>query len=235
MKQPLYEQIERQLRRRLEGLQDGARFTSEPQLAAEFGVARMTVRAALDVLERDGLLERVQGRGSFVRKSPASRRVAQLVSFHDQAVAAGKTPRSRTLYAACREATIDEARALGGTPSVVAITRVRCMDDLPVALEHAVFVPALSALLDLDLENDSVHSAIRVLGYSPAGGRSILSARNADDHADELQITRDAALLVETRTIHDTTGDPIEYTSSAYVPQRYSLSVDFTISPVATR
>lgn len=231
-KQPLYEQIERQLRRRLGALSDGARFASEPQLAAEFGVSRMTVRAALDVLERDGLLERIPGRGSFARKSPTTRRVAQLVSFHDQAIAAGKSPRSRTLYAGSRKPTLDEARALGSPPSVVAITRIRCFDELPVAIEHAVFVPALSPLLDLDLENGSAHSAIRALGYSPAGGRSTLSARNAAEHATDLRVPPDTPLLVETRIIYDATGEPLEYTSSAYVPQRYSLNVDFTIDPV---
>ncbi len=228
-KQPLYERIERELRRRLERLEDGARFASEPRLAQEFGVSRMTVRAALGVLERDGLLERVPGRGSFARKSPTTRRVAQLVSFHDQALAAGKVPSSRTIRAVRRPPTADEARSLDGPPTVVALDRVRYLDGVPVAVEHAVFIPALAPLLDLDLDHGSAHAAIRALGYAPAGGHSTLSARNAGEHAAHLEVTPDTALLVETRTIRDATGAPLEYTSSAYVPSRYVLDVDFVI------
>jgi len=228
-KQPLYEQIEHQLRQRIDSLSDGDRVSSEHQLADEFGVARMTARAALSALERDGLLERIPGRGSFVRKSLTSRRIAQLVSFHDQALAAGKTPTSVVVSAERRASTATESHALGNPESVISITRIRCFDDVPVAIERAVFVPALAALLELNLETDSLHAAMRALGCVPTGGHSTLGARRADEDALGLRVTPDTALLVETRTIHDISGLPLEYTSSAYVPQRYSLNVDFTI------
>ena len=56
-KQPIYERIERELRDRIDRLDEGARIPSETQLAAEFGVSRMTARAALTAIERDGLLD----------------------------------------------------------------------------------------------------------------------------------------------------------------------------------
>lgn len=229
-KQPLHERIERELRRRIDAMADGERLPSEPRLAEEFAVSRMTVRAALGAIERDGLLHRMPGRGSFARKAPTTRRVAQLVSFHDQAQAAGKTARSRVLGAERRVPTLEEATALGGPASVVAITRVRCLDDLPVAIEHAVFVPELATLLDLDLETASAHSAIRRLGYEPVAGSSTLGARNAGEDATALAVSPETALLVETRIVRGADGSPLEYTSSAYVPQRYSLDVEFTIA-----
>lgn len=193
----------------------------------------MTARAAVTALERDGLLDRIPGRGSFVRKSLTSRRVAQLASFHDQAVAAGKTPRSRILDAVRRGPTDDEARALGEPETVVYVVRVRYLDDVPVAIEHAAFIPALAPLLNIDLEHESAHAVIRALGYAPAGGRSILGALNAGDYARDLDVTAETALLLETRTIHDADGQPLEYTSSAYVPDRYALDVDFVIQSTA--
>lgn len=228
-KQPIYERIERELRRRIDGLEDGARIPSEPQLAIEFGVSRMTARAAVTALERDGLLDRVPGRGSFVRKSPTTRRVAQLVSFHDQAIAAGKTPSSRVLAATRRAPTTDETEALGHPREAIAITRVRLMDETPIAIEEATFIPELAPILDAALEHESVHDAIRRLGFTPTGGYSTLSARLASAHAAELAVEEDTALLVETRTVIDATGRAIEHTTSAYVPSRYTLGVDFTI------
>ena len=251
--QPLYERIEKQLRRRLTTADEGDPFPSEPRLAEEFGVSRMTVRAALAGLERDGMLERVPGRGSFVRKGAAARPVGILLSFHDQARAEGKTPRSRVLEATVRAAEPPEIAALyqvsdpaiaasasasaaspksaPAPPQVVAITRVRLFDDTPIALEHATFpaTPTLSTLLTADLETGSLHHALRRLGLNPTLGSSVLTARTAGDDARELGVAPTTPMLVETRSIVDQHGDPLEYTVSSYVADRYALKVDFAV------
>ncbi|MCA2230209.1 GntR family transcriptional regulator [Nonomuraea aurantiaca] len=233
--QPLYERIEKQLRRRLEGASDGDPFPSESQLAQEFGVSRMTARAALVRLERDGLLERVPGRGSFVRQAAAARPVGTLLSFHDQALALGRTPRSRVLEAAVRPASPQETAALYPAlttqpASVVAISRVRLFDDLPMAIEHATFPAALAALLTADLETGSLHQTLRRTGLHPTLGSSVLTARTADDDAPQLDVAPTTPMLVETRSIIDQHGNPLEYTISSYVAHRYALKVDFSVS-----
>ena len=48
------------------GAEPGTPAPSERELVQQFGVARMTVRQALDALVAQGLLERVAGRGTFV-------------------------------------------------------------------------------------------------------------------------------------------------------------------------
>lgn len=233
--QPLYERIEKQLRRRIATAADGDPFPSEPRLAAEFGVSRMTVRAALARLERDGLLERVPGRGSFVRRAAAARPVGTLMSFHDQALAAGRTPRSRVLRAGVRPASPQEAAALcpsgpAQDATVVGISRVRLFDDLPIAVEHAAFPASLDALLGADLETGSLHNALRRLGLHPTLGSSVLSARTAGDDAPELGVDAATPMLVETRSIADQHGAPLEYTVSSYVAHRYALQVDFSVA-----
>ncbi|PZF79957.1 GntR family transcriptional regulator [Jiangella anatolica] len=233
--QPLYERIEKRLRVRVDAAGDGDPFPSEQRLAREFGVARMTVRQALARLERDGRLERVPGRGTFVRAPAAVRPVGTLLSFHDQMVTAGRTPRSRLVGAGHRPATPDEAAALApgvpaGDVTVVGITRVRLADDLPVAIERAVFPATLDALLDTDLETGSLHSAVRRLGLRPTLGSSILGARTAGDDAVALGVDPATPMLVETRNILDQHGAPLEYTVSSYVADRYALKVDFTVA-----
>ncbi|MGK5558051.1 GntR family transcriptional regulator [Actinomadura kijaniata] len=231
---PLHARIAEQLRRRLDAAADGDPFPSETQLAREFGVARMTVRAALAGLQRDGLLERVPGRGSFVRKTAATRPVGTLLSFYDQALAMGRTPRSRVLEAGVRPASPDETAALypdgaPGAAAVIAIKRVRFFDDLPVAVEHATFPAALDALLTADLETGSLHHALRRLGRRPTLGSSVLSARTADDDAAHLGVEPTTPMLVETRSVLDQDGGPLEYSVSSYVADRYALKVDFSV------
>jgi GntR family transcriptional regulator len=54
----------------------GARLSSEPSLAAEHGVSRVTVRRALDLLADEGLVRRRADAGTFVANVPASRPIA---------------------------------------------------------------------------------------------------------------------------------------------------------------
>lgn len=65
---PLYIQVAAELRRRIESghWASGQKISTIEDLQEEFGVARVTVRQAVEVLERDGLVRRQQGRGTFV-------------------------------------------------------------------------------------------------------------------------------------------------------------------------
>jgi GntR family transcriptional regulator len=48
----------------------GSRIPTVDELAAEYGVARATIRQALDQLEKDGLIQRFRAKGTFVRRAP---------------------------------------------------------------------------------------------------------------------------------------------------------------------
>ena len=64
----LYYQIEENIRQRIESGEwpKGAKLPSEPELTAQFGVSRATVRQAISNLVSSGLLIRKQGSGTFV-------------------------------------------------------------------------------------------------------------------------------------------------------------------------
>ncbi|WP_232665125.1 GntR family transcriptional regulator [Pseudonocardia sp. TRM90224] len=232
---PLYVRIERALRARLADAGPGDPLPSEPALAAEFGVARMTVRAAINRLESDGLVERVPGRGTFARDRPAPRPAGTLMSFHDQVRSWGRTPSSRLLDASVRPATDEERDALqlasrpGQAPDVVSIVRVRMADGIPLAVEHACFGSGLAGLLDVDLEHGSLHAALRGRGLHPTLGSSTITAHAAGVDAVPLAVGEAEPVLVETRLIVDQSAAPLEYTISRYVGARYSLQVTFDV------
>jgi GntR family transcriptional regulator len=58
----------------------GSRIANVDDLAAEFSVARGTMREALGLLEREGLLERLRAKGTFVRKAPTVGRQHKLAT-----------------------------------------------------------------------------------------------------------------------------------------------------------
>lgn len=79
---PLYFQLVIILENRIEtgGYKPGQRFPSEQELCDEFGVSRAVVRPALEILEREGRVERIKGRGTFVGAAKAIYELSGLAS-----------------------------------------------------------------------------------------------------------------------------------------------------------
>jgi GntR family transcriptional regulator len=86
---PRYLQVASVLRRRVaEGYWHvGEKIATLEALEQEFGVARVTVRQAVELLQNDGILKSYQGRGTFVTKAPAPQRWLQLASDWESLVA----------------------------------------------------------------------------------------------------------------------------------------------------
>ncbi|GAA2268579.1 UTRA domain-containing protein [Nonomuraea roseoviolacea subsp. roseoviolacea] len=98
----LYERIASELRDRMESgsLNPGDRLPSQDAIAQEFSVSRIVARRALDILESEGLIDRTQRLGAFVRRrQPLIRRSAlHYVSapgapFAEEALQAERIPR----------------------------------------------------------------------------------------------------------------------------------------------
>src|SRR5215218_8626793 len=80
----------------IEGLGVGEAIPSERQLSVDLGVSRLTVRAALDELVREGYLVRRRGSGTFVREPKIAQELT-MTSFSEEMRRRGMTPGSRTL------------------------------------------------------------------------------------------------------------------------------------------
>jgi GntR family transcriptional regulator len=227
---PRYFEIEQSLRGRVARLEPDAPLPSESQLCEEFGVSRMTARAAVQRLVQDGLVYRVPGRGTFVAASRANRTAAHILSFSDEMRRQGRVPSSRVIERVERRATAEEERRLG-VSDVVVLRRVRLADGKPLAVERAVF-PAerVRAALETDLERKSLFQALATAGLVPTSGSAALAAEAATaEDARFLRVRKGAPLLVERRLIHDQDGEPLEWTESRYVGSRYGIDVDFDV------
>jgi GntR family transcriptional regulator len=126
---PRFKQLADLLRARiLSGeLAPGARLPSEQELIAETGLARGTIRDAVDMLRAEGLVRKEHGRGSFVRDRPPVRRLA-----HDR-FARRHRARGRAAYLA-------ELEAEGRVPEVevLEVGRAKAADDVAVWLQLAI-------------------------------------------------------------------------------------------------
>ena len=67
---PAYAQLARIIKQRISDgtYEPGARLPSEAAIAGNFGISAMTARQAIGLLAQEGLVDRVQGRGTFIKR-----------------------------------------------------------------------------------------------------------------------------------------------------------------------
>jgi GntR family transcriptional regulator len=118
---------------------------AEDRLAEEHGVALGTLRRALELLVSEGLIERRQGRGTFVRAGLSGSTLLRFFRFGDD----GRPPVSRIVSRQVSAAAAEVAERLGlarGEP-VLRLQRVRSIDDAPCLVEDLWLpLPAFDAL-----------------------------------------------------------------------------------------
>jgi GntR family transcriptional regulator len=229
---PRYFAIEQSLRARIATLQPHDPLPSDADLCAEFGVSRMTARTAVQQLVQDGLVYRESGRGTFVAAPIVDRQLSNLRGFTTEMIARGLHPSSTLLEAQLVTGSQAQTQALSvpAGSKVVSIRRVRRGDGVPLVLDRTILTERCAGVLDADLESGSMHEALIALGIVPTRGTSAVTAELATDHdAEHLSIKRRSPLLVERRLIRDGTGVATEWTESRYVPERYSITAQFTV------
>jgi len=216
----------------------GDRLPPERALADRLGVARMTVRRAMNALEAEGRIERRQGAGTFVRRPVVSTRL-QLASFTDEMRARGITPSSRIVDV--REVTLSRsaARLLRSEPGdrAVRITRVRLGDGDPIGVE-AVTIPSWCgfALSDTDLQG-SLYGALRAkyqIEVVSAEAEISVDIPN-QGVADKLDVPPGTACMRITMVDADQHGRRIMTATCWYRADRYRVHLGAQRSPIAHR
>jgi GntR family histidine utilization transcriptional repressor len=122
----------------------GALMPSEAELVARFGVSRMTVHRALRELQAEGLVERVQGVGTFAAQL---HRVASTLTIRDlqeEIAARGHAHRARVQLARAERAgaALAERLGLAAGDTVFHTLIVHCEDELPLQCEDRYVNPA---------------------------------------------------------------------------------------------
>ena len=152
---PLYAQVEEIIRQRLieNYWKPGEVLPSEFQLAAELDVSQGTVRKALNDMVAENLLERRQGRGTFV--SEHTERRALFLYFNLVGEDGSRTmPISRVLSCEHRKATAEERARLelAGDAEIVTVQRVRSLHGEPAIVDRVTVSKALFPTLGGDIK-----------------------------------------------------------------------------------
>jgi len=211
----------------VESLEVGAAIPSERQLGVDFGVSRLTVRAALDELVREGYLVRRRGSGTFVAEPKVAKGMT-ISSFSDDMRQRGLTPGSRTLDFRVMPAGARLGRILHVSPSepILAVKRLRLADGEPMAIEllhvRESLFPGLTAT---DLEESSFYDLLeRRYDIVIAGGsQTVEPTVTNEEESETLKVPLHSPALLFERVTRTAGDEILEFTSSTYRGDRYRL------------
>lgn len=226
---PLYAQLMERIRIDiLEGVYPaGEKIPPEHELETRYRVSRVTVRRALQELTAAGLLERKQGKGTFVSMPKPEIRERRIESFHDRCRAEGKTPSAQVIRTGERAASARdrEALILGPEARVVEIVRVLRADGEPVILEKSHFSTAYSWLEGAGL-NGSLYRVLQEYGVQAEKSIYDLSLRKTNaEEAKLLQVPEGTTVLAVEQVVYDQRGRPLHTGERLIRGEKYTLKI----------
>ncbi|GAA2776639.1 GntR family transcriptional regulator [Kitasatospora sp. CM 4170] len=248
---PKYQRLAADLRRRIaEGeFTAQAALPVESELERQYGVARNTVRLAVDVLVNEGRLVRLQGKGTYLREhpvldhrayGPALRSAPRdpLVGLRDCLALPSAVYRGEAAEAG-RELTVDfemmivrargdiaERLGLRAGEAIVVRRQLRLLDREPYSIEESHYRAGLAAgtpLMEPDQIEGGDESVLAALGRTEIGAVDHLVARMpGPEEAQWFQGGPGVPLVVQTRVTYDRRG-PVRVIETRYSADRSRL------------
>jgi GntR family transcriptional regulator len=210
----------------------GEAIPPERQLSVDLGVSRLTLRAALDELVRDGYLVRRRGAGTFVSEPKIAQELT-MTSFTDDMRRRGMRPASKTLDLHAEPAGARFGRIFHVSPSerIVVARRLRLADHETMAIEtlhvREALVPGLSAK---DLERQSFYALLEErYGITIVSGiQTIEPTVTSEEESDALGVPLHSPAFLFERTTRSETGEVVEFVQSVYRGDRYRVVTELT-------
>ncbi|MGC5616382.1 GntR family transcriptional regulator [Georgenia sp. Z1491] len=233
---PMYVQLTNILREKIEAgeWQSNEKIPSENELNRLYGISRMTARQVLAQLVNEGLLFRVQGKGTFVAPSKIATRSPSYKGIREQLEQMGYTTSTRLLSEelVVADRHLAERLALPDGAPVHKIRRLRTVDDEPISL-HESYIP--QRLAEDLLEHDAAQQQLCVIleqHYDLVMGRiveTLESGTPSPADAKLLGVGRNAPLLVLRQEISTPSGQRFEYSKVTFRGDKVRLTFEYEI------
>lgn len=239
---PLYTQIKDVIRSRiLDGTYAAlAQMPSEVEMMKAFQVSRITVRQALGDLQKEGLLFKIAGKGTFVAKPKAVQSLGSLKGFAEAMGPMGHETFSRVIGVSHQHAdrTVADRFGISTETYVTKIQRLRYLNRQPISLD-VTFVPIEigERLAKEDLVTRDIFSILEnEYGYTLGHAQVQIEAMLADAAlAHLLAIEEGAPLLRIERLTYTSDGLPLDYEHLYYRGDSFQYRLTVARVPVVPR
>lgn len=244
---PVFKQIADDLRQRIASgeLGPGDRLPSEAALIRQWNVARMTVRAALGELSKEGLTRAEHGRGVFVRQRPPvtrlgshrfrrSTRNASAGAFAAETEALGMTPSQELLEVGVIDPPehVGKLLKLDKGEKVVVRRRRMLANDVPMQLADSYFPASWArgtALEEADSGPGGSYARVEEAGHRLGRFREELAARAPQEReVRALDLASGEPVVSLRRVAFDDAGTPVEVFESVVAADRHVFVYEFS-------
>jgi len=207
----------------------GALLPDEVGLARQLGVSRSTLRAGMQKLIYEGLVERRQGHGTRVAKPPLQSGVAEWHSLTGEMRSHGIEVHNYALSVSLVNPSeeVSNALQLKNDRPVWELRRLRGWSGERVVLTHAWMHPRLGIKGTEDFTQPLYEVITQVSGIVAVRSIEDITACLADEELSEaLNVAQGSALLLRKRTTLDANDGPIEVNVNWYRSDIHSLKMD---------
>ncbi len=208
---------------------------SENELASTYQVSRATVRQALSLLEREGLVHKAKGKGTYISKHLVRYPLTKLVATTEDMQRRGWKPGVEVLSfeEVDTYAPITESLQLGLVDKLYELCRLRLGNGQPVGLQWAYMpVKVCSGLIEHDLATSLTKVMEVEFGMVFWSAHEFLRARLPTDYeAEILQIPTTLPVIYMERITFTPEGRPVEFLQSVWRSDKYEYEFSLTRAP----
>ncbi|WP_104372265.1 GntR family transcriptional regulator [Desulfocucumis palustris] len=222
---PLHVQLKEVLREEIEKGNYNEKIPSERELMDRFSVSRTTVREAVSALVRDGFLEKIHGKGTFITSHPVNEWLSNLRSFTETIEGMGMKPGIRLLSQKVKN-NPKIAETLG-VKEYYAIKRLRFANDEPIAIERTYYPVKIGLkLAEYDLNKVTLYTLLESIGIILyEAEQKITGTMPGEEDAKLLGISPATNVLAAERLTSDPRGNPLEYYYSVFRADKYAFCI----------
>ena len=223
-----------ELRSRLQGgeFAPGDDFPSEKELGDHYSVSRVTVRQALAQLQKDGLIDRRPGKGTFVTNKVTSMNLHKFTGALEDAIFRGLGPKYEArlvdFYLDRPDPAVAENLDLDPKAEMLHVKRVRLAGGSPMAYLHNCLPKEIGSRLTPEdvLARPIMNSLGNKLRLSLSQADQVIEATMADARmAELLEIMVGYPLLKMTRTTYGANGEMFNHVVMLFRADKYSFRV----------
>ena len=228
IKTPLYRRIKDGIKQHIEDgtLGPGARAPSERELAGRYGVSRMTARQALSELAQEGLLQRVQGQGTFVADHKIEQSVSELIGFSEDMRRRGLESHTTVLTVKRDFPSLEISTQLGiGLgEATVSLERLRFAAGRPMSHEVSVLPAHLVDGIEQQDLRGSLYTLLRdAYGIRLTRAVQRIEGLRADERQAEILGVKPGDVLLRLERVAYSGDQPVEHVDAYYRADRYAF------------